>query len=111
MKLKELRINKGLSQKEIAKIINTTQQNYARYENNQITPNIDTLKKLADFYGVSLDYLCDFNPPYSFNLPPLSVEQKEAINILLKLPLPKFYEVLGTLKAYDKIYNDEPNKK
>ena len=111
MKLKELRENKQLKQEDVAKAINVTQSSYSKYENKTIEPNIDTLKKLADFYGVSLDYLCDFNPPYSFNLPPLSVEQKEAINILLKLPLPKFYEVLGTLKAYDKIYNDEPNKK
>lgn len=111
MKLKELRENKKLSQSDIAKIINVSQSNYAKYEREEIEPNIETLKALAEFYGVSLDYLCDFNPPYSFNLPKLSDEQKEAINILLKLPLPKFYEILGSLKTYQKLYDIDLDNK
>lgn len=110
MKLKELRKNKKVSQDDIAKVLHMTQQNYSRYESGLNEPNIETLKKLAEFYGVSLDYLCDFNPPYSFNLPNLSDEQKEAISILVKLPLPKFYEVLGELKTYQKLYDIDIKK-
>lgn len=59
MKLKELRNQNNLSQAEIAKILNTSQQNYNRYENGKIEPDLKTLYKLADFFNVSLDYLCD----------------------------------------------------
>ena len=103
MKFKELREKKILSQSDIAKVINVSQSNYGKYERGDIEPNIETLKTLAEFYGVSLDYLFDFNPQYSFNLPTLSIEQKEAINIMIKLPLPKFYEILGELKTYQKL--------
>lgn len=59
MKLKELRKEKGLKQTELAKILNMAQTTYAGYELEQRTPDIEFLKKIADFYGVSLDYLCE----------------------------------------------------
>lgn len=59
MKLKYLRERKKLTQNEMSKILNVNQSNYSKYEKNVIEPNIDTLKKIADFYGVSLDYLCE----------------------------------------------------
>lgn len=110
MKFKELREKKNLSQADVSKIVNVSQSNYGKYELETIEPNIETLKTIAEFYGVSLDYLCDFNPPYNFNLPSLSVEQKEAINILIQLPLPKFYEILGELKTYQKLYDIKIDK-
>jgi transcriptional regulator with XRE-family HTH domain len=53
--LKELRNKKGLSQEEIAKLINVTQRAYSFYETGNREPKIDTLIKLADIYGVPLD--------------------------------------------------------
>ena len=59
MNLKKLREEKNLTQNEMAQILNVNQSNYSKYEKNIIEPNLDTLKKIADFYGVSLDYLCE----------------------------------------------------
>lgn len=59
MKFKELRKKRGLKQTEISKELKIAQTTYAGYELEQRTPDIDTLKKIADFYGVSLDYLCE----------------------------------------------------
>lgn len=56
-RLKEIRIEKGLNQKTIAKVINTTQQMYSRYELGIILIPIDRLSKLAKFYNTSTDYL------------------------------------------------------
>ena len=53
--LKELRDKKGLSQKDIAKMINVSQRAYSFYETGNREPKIDTLIKLADIYGMSLD--------------------------------------------------------
>lgn len=57
MRLKELRKENGKNQDEIAKQINVTRVSYGRYELGTSEPTIDTLCKLADYYGVSLDYL------------------------------------------------------
>lgn len=58
-RLKELRIKKHLTQKECSKNLNLENITYNRYELGKRQPDIDTLKKIADYYGVSLDYLCE----------------------------------------------------
>lgn len=56
-KLKDIREDNDLSQKAIAKLLKTTQQNYCRYEIGEREIPLHHLITLADFYGVSLDYL------------------------------------------------------
>ena len=56
-KVKELRKEKGLTQAEIAKILNIKQQSYLRYEQNTAEPSFEILINIARFYGVSTDYL------------------------------------------------------
>ena len=57
MNLKKIRIKHNLTQKEVAEKINTNRVNYNRYELEKGEPDITTLIKLADFHGVSVDYL------------------------------------------------------
>ena len=54
---KELRIEKGLSQRELAKETGISQQAISFWEQDKRTPNMDDCIKLADFYGISLDEL------------------------------------------------------
>ena len=56
--LRIIRKNAKLTQNEVADRLDIKRTTYASYENTTNEPNIETLKKLADFYGVSLDYLC-----------------------------------------------------
>lgn len=67
-KLKELRKENKKNQTELAKMLNVTQQSYARYELGTSEPNLQILCKLADFYGVSLDFLVgrEFNNEYGY---------------------------------------------
>ena len=58
MKLKEIREAKKLSQEKIAKLLNIKQGTYSLYERNERKITIENLIILADFYEVSLDYLC-----------------------------------------------------
>jgi len=51
------RNDKNLTQAEIANILGTTQQHYSKYENNTNEMPIKVLVRLADYYGVSTDYL------------------------------------------------------
>lgn len=56
-RLKDLRQDKDLYQKDIAKIINTTQQVYSEYEIGIRLLPIDKLDILATFYQTSTDYI------------------------------------------------------
>ena len=57
IRLKILRTEKGYSQKDIAQLLGITQQAYANYERGARQADYDTLNKLADIFGVSVDYL------------------------------------------------------
>ena len=59
MRLKDLRKAQGLSQEELAKEIDVARTTYNHYEIEKSEPNIKTLIKLADYFDVSLDYLCE----------------------------------------------------
>ena len=66
-RLKEIREDKDLYQKDMAKIINIDQSNYSKYELEKINIPIDTLKKLALFHKTSIDYilgLTNIKEPY-----------------------------------------------
>ena len=67
VRLKEIREDRDLLQKDIAKILNMTQVQYSRYETGVRLIPIDKLNLLAEFYGVSVDYLIgntDERKPY-----------------------------------------------
>ena len=56
-RLKLLRTKKGLTQSEVAEILNTNQSQYGKYENGKTNLSIENAKKLADYFGVSVAYL------------------------------------------------------
>lgn len=56
-RIRDIREDKNLTQKQIAKLLNCTQQTYARYESDEITIDIYKIKELAEFYNTSTDYL------------------------------------------------------
>ena len=55
--LRKLRISKGLQQKELAPLLNIKISTYCQYETGKRQPDYDTLKKIADYFEVSTDYL------------------------------------------------------
>lgn len=57
MRLKELRQNKKLRQRDVAEFLNCSTPVYCRYETGEREPPFDIIKKLADYYGVTVDYL------------------------------------------------------
>lgn len=57
LRLKNLRTNKGITQAELAKHLDVTQQAVGRWEKAITSPDYPTLLKLAAFFNVSVDYL------------------------------------------------------
>ena len=62
MRLKELRAERGLSQKDVSDALACSVTVYSRYETGAREPSIDVLIRLADFYGVTLDELVGRTP-------------------------------------------------
>ena len=59
MKLKELRLQKGFTQRQIADYIGCLPSVYSRYENGDREPSIEVLIMLSRFLGVSIDCLVE----------------------------------------------------
>lgn len=56
-RIRDLREDRDLKQREVAEYLNCSQRVYSNYELGQRDIPTDILIKLADFYGVSTDYL------------------------------------------------------
>lgn len=63
-RLKELRKKKGLTQADLAKVINTNQSQYGKYENGKTSLSIENSKILAEFFGVSPAYLLELETEF-----------------------------------------------
>lgn len=57
IRLFELRTEQGLSQRQLAKILNVSQGTYNNWENGKTQPSIEDLIKISGIFGVSVDYL------------------------------------------------------
>ena len=57
--LRNIREDRDIKQKDIAKYLSVSQNTYSQYETGVISLTAEVLIKLADFYNVSIDYLLD----------------------------------------------------
>lgn len=60
--LKALRTAQGLSQRALADFVKVRQQSINQYENRDTEPDIAVLTRIADYFGVSIDYLVGHDP-------------------------------------------------
>ena len=76
-RLKIMRKTFGKTQSDIARVVNITQNAYSYWENGKVNIDAESLKKLADYYGVSLDFLS--GREFEVTIPPhtWSKEQQE----------------------------------
>ncbi len=58
-RLKKLRLDAGLSQKEVAESLKMSKPIVSQYESNQRTPSVGKLIRFSRFYNASLDYICE----------------------------------------------------
>ncbi|MBQ2904320.1 MAG: helix-turn-helix transcriptional regulator [Clostridia bacterium] len=59
MRLKEIRVDRGISQLKLALDLNMNQNSISRYENGLREADYQTLIAFADYFQVSLDYLLE----------------------------------------------------
>ncbi len=58
-RLKNLRKEAGLSQKQVAETLKMSKPIVSQYESNQRTPSLGKLIRFSRFYNASLDYICE----------------------------------------------------
>ena len=56
-KLRECREAKGISQSEVAKLLNTNHSIIGKYERDEVKPPVDVVKKLAETLDTTVGYL------------------------------------------------------
>ena len=84
MRLKELRKQRNENQTAIANYLQLTQRAISSYEQGKTEPDLKTIKKIADYFNVSLDYLLE-RPFRQIELSGASEKQKELIKEILEL--------------------------
>lgn len=79
-KVKELRTQSGLTQKDLADKVSVTAQAVSRWEQDIVEPDIGTLKKLSEIFSISLDLLLSNKPLPSKepNTPPIIIQHVNA---------------------------------
>ena len=82
--IKKLRIAKHINQVQLAQYLGVTKQSISNWENNNIFPSVDMLKKIAQFFGCSADYLLELDTSRFFiETTNLSLEQINHIQQLI----------------------------
>ena len=66
-RIRDIRMDRGLTQEDVAKILHVSQNTYSQYVIGTTRYPLDAVVTLAEFYGVSVDYLLgrtDVKTPY-----------------------------------------------
>ncbi len=66
-RIAHLRKTKGISQTDLAKSISASREAIGKYERNEAMPSVETAKKIAHVFDVTLDYLVDETASATFD--------------------------------------------
>lgn len=111
-RLKERRLEKGFTQKEIAAKLNLTQQTYSDYETGRTDPDIETLILIGDILETTIDYLLgredDFgNVTVQGIAPSFTNEELEIMHIFRKLPNDLQRRAAAYMRNLDELISEE----
>ena len=83
-RLKDLRKGKGLTQRKLAELLNVEPSAVGKWEIHDITPSVETLKRLCEIFGVSVNYLLgidtETNAPIQANTITITDQNGNIIN-------------------------------
>lgn len=100
MKLKEFRVLKGLTRKQVAESLAVSVNSIEKYENGKAEPSIANLIKLANLFGVSVDTLIG-NDANLIDLSVLDEDRKMVINkVARELTDVEVGQIIGVMKTF-----------
>lgn len=83
-RIRELRAAKGISQVELAERLSVSKQTISNWENGNILPSIEMLVKLADYFGMTTDYLLERTDRQILETDGLPLEFLQHLNCLIQ---------------------------
>lgn len=95
LNLKKIRQEMNKTQKDVASFLGVDRSTYTKYETGDSEPNFEILKKLAEYFNVSIDYLLGIDENLQEDIG-LSEIQK----LILDLPNSSQKDVIEIIKAY-----------
>lgn len=102
-RLRELRTECNLTQREIARQLEITQSGYLRWEKGITEPNIESIKKLCKIFDVSADYLIGLENDYGAKTIQqtnnITHKEQEWLNFYRKLPPDSLERLITVFKA------------
>ncbi len=102
-KLKLLRGQRGFTQEELASQVGMTRDTYKNYEQQRTEMGYEVLIKLADYFGCSIDYLLGHQTTNTLQLDGLREEQRQIINLAIKMDEKQATFALGQLSIIMKL--------
>lgn len=95
MRLSELMKKNNIQQQEMAEILNVSRASIYKYQQGKAEPSIEGLVKIADYFNVSLDYLCERQNKNLIFTDSLSDKKKELFSMIKDLNDDETLIVLG----------------
>lgn len=83
-RIRQLREAGGLTQVELARRLSVTKQSVSNWENNNIQPSVEIVVAIADFFGVTVDYLLDRDNKRQICAEGLTDVQIQHLNAIVK---------------------------
>ena len=107
-RLRNLRAQSGKNQDEVAEECGISRIALARYEGGQRMPKMNILAKLAECYGVTVDYLMGRDEPVQEDQESIPAYLQESYDLLLQLTPEEYAEILEMAKF--KLYQRQNGK-
>ncbi|MBC7959879.1 MAG: helix-turn-helix transcriptional regulator, partial [Vallitaleaceae bacterium] len=107
--LKSLRVSNNLTQDELAKKLEISRVRYNNYETGKRSPDLATLQQIADFFGVTTDFLIGHGDPLNTNteMQPLSAMDLQRIDEELEQLLKKIQIICSELISKSKMLDSD----
>ena len=101
LRLKDIREEKGVLQKDLARVINRTRACISSWEQGKTEPSIDDLLKLADFFEVTVDCLVGREGYFikAFNKSEKNLLESTMTGFFRRLPEYEQYRAIGFVQA------------
>jgi transcriptional regulator with XRE-family HTH domain len=114
--LKILRLEKNLTQADVASVLSITPEAYTQYERGRRQPNLENLVILSRFFKVTTDYLLglneyrtyeDYHKSFETSLHEIASDEEQLLNLYRKLTVTVKAEIRGELKGILRTSHDE----
>lgn len=99
--LKNLRKQRGYTQKRLAAVLDLSETTISKYESNIAVPPFETIRAIAAWFNVSIDVLAGNEPPNTVSLDGLDQQQIETIQALVKSYSAKNHNISSEQQDYE----------